>query len=76
MRNTAFDGAPEDGTYPYTMAFASSITMVDTQLDHATRAALPSQRFGQAIGWQYNKGEEHGVTEDFFSVSALISAGR
>jgi hypothetical protein len=76
MRKAPYDGAPPEGQYPYTMSFASSITMVDTQLDHATRAALPSQRFGQAVGWAYNKGEEFGVTEDFFSVSALISAGR
>lgn len=76
MRKSPYDGAPPEGTYDDVMAFAPSISMVDTQLDHATRAALPSQRFGQAVGWNYNKGEASGTNEDFFSVSALISAGR
>ena len=76
MRKSPFDDAPPEGQYEDVMAFAPSISMVDTQLDHATRAALPSQRFGQEIGWTYNKGEESGTDEDFFSVSALISAGR
>ena len=50
--------------------------MVDIQLDHATRAALPSQRFDGEVGWHFNKGEESGTTDDFFSVAALIQAGR
>jgi hypothetical protein len=76
MRKSPYDAAPPEGHYEDVMAFAPSIAMVDTQLDHATRAALPSQRFGQAVGWSYNKGEESGTDEDFFSVSALISGGR
>ncbi len=76
MGKSPYDDAPPDGQYENVMAFAPSIAMVDIQLDHATRAALPSQRFGQAVGWRYNKGDESGTNEDFFSVSALISAGR
>jgi hypothetical protein len=71
-----YAGAPPDGQYPYETLFSPSITMVDVQLDHATRAALPSQRFERAVGWHYNKGEEFDTVEDFFSVAALIQAGR
>ncbi len=76
MGKSPYDDAPPEGQYDHVMAFAPSIAMVDIQLDHATRAALPSQRFGQAVGWRYNQGDESGTNEDFFSVSALISAGR
>ena len=76
MAKEPYPDAPPEGRYEDVMAWAPSIAMVDTQLDHATRAALPSQRFGQAVGWQYNKGEESGTTEDFFSITELIAAGR
>ncbi len=71
-----YPGAPEEGRYDWEMAFLPSIVMADIQLDHATRAALPSHRFEREIGWRFNKGEEAGTTEDFFSVAALIQAGR
>jgi hypothetical protein len=76
MRNTPFDGAPPEGTYDDVMPFSPSIFMVDIQLDHATRAALPSHRFAREVGWKYNKGDESDTNEDFFSIAALISAGR
>jgi hypothetical protein len=50
--------------------------MADMQLDHATRAALPSQRFEREVGWRFNKGEAADTVEEFFSVAALIQAGR
>jgi hypothetical protein len=58
------------------MPFSPSIFMVDLQLDHATRVALPSHRFERAVGWYYNKGEESDTTEEFFSIAEMISAGR
>jgi len=76
MRNTPFEGAPPEGTYDDVMPFSPSIFMVDLQLDHATRVALPSHRFERAVGWNYNKGEESGTTEEFFSIAEMISAGR
>ena len=76
MRNTPFEGAPPEGTYDDVMPFSPSIVMVDTQLDHATRAALPSHRFEREVGWRYNKGEESGTNEEFFSIAEMISAGR
>jgi hypothetical protein len=71
-----YEGAPEEGQYPWEMLWTPSIVMVDVQLDHATRAALPSQRFEREIGWRFNKGDESDTNEDFFSVAALIQAGR
>jgi len=71
-----FEGAPPEGQYEDEMPFAPSIFMVDTQLDHATRAALPSHRFAREVGWRYNKGEESGTTEEFFSVAEMGAAGR
>jgi hypothetical protein len=76
MRNTPFEGAPPEGTYDDVMPFSPSIFMVDLQLDHATRVALPSHRFERAVGWNYNKGEESGTNEEFFSIAEMISAGR
>ncbi len=77
MAKEPFEGAPEEGRYDDIMPFLPSIFMVDIQLDHATRAALPSFRVEPgAIGWLYNKGEEAGTVEEFFSISALIQAGR
>jgi hypothetical protein len=71
-----YEGAPADGQYPWDTLWLPSIVMVDVQLDHATRAALPSQRFEREVGWHFNKGEEYDTVEDFFSVAALIQAGR
>jgi hypothetical protein len=72
----AHEGAPADGQYEWETLWLPSIVMVDVQLDHATRAALPSQRFEREVGWHFNKGEEYDTVEDFFSVAALIQAGR
>ena len=50
--------------------------MVDMQLKHATKAALPSQKFPGEEGWYFNPAEKSGTTEDFFTVAHLIAAGR
>ncbi len=70
MRKAPFDGATEE---PDTMPWLPSIFMVDIQLDHATRAALPSNRFEREVGWSFNKNQ---ATEDFFTIAHLISSGR
>jgi hypothetical protein len=61
--------------YPDEMIFAPAIVMVDMQLEHATRASLPSPRFPGEQGWYFNQGEETGVTDDWFTVAALVAAG-
>lgn len=74
FRKKAFDG-PDVIEYEDEMAFFPAIVMVDMQLEHATRAALPSHRFPGEQGWYYNQGEASGVTEDWFTVAALVEAG-
>jgi len=49
--------------------------MVDMQLSHATRSACPSPKVSGEQGWYFNKGADAGVTEDFFSISDLVSTG-
>ena len=61
--------------YPDEMPFQPSITMVDMQLSHATRAALPSNKFPGEEGWYFNQGEKTGLTEEFFTVAELIASG-
>ena len=71
-RRKAFDGAIE---YPDEQAFVPAIIMVDMQLEHATKAALPSHRFPGEQGWYFNQGEKAGITDDWFTVAALVGAG-
>jgi hypothetical protein len=73
FRRKAKDGAIE---YPDEMAFQPAIVMVDMQLEHATKAALPSLRFPGEQGWYFNQGEKAGITDDWFTVAALVAAGR
>jgi uncharacterized protein DUF1329 len=61
--------------YPDEMPFGPSITMVDVQLNHATKAALPSAKYPGEQGWYFNQGDKSGITEDFFTVSHLIESG-
>jgi hypothetical protein len=61
--------------YPDERPFAPAIVMVDMQLEHATKASLPSPRFPGEQGWYYHQGEKAGVTDDWFTVAALVAAG-
>ena len=72
FRKKAFDGAIE---YPDEWGFQPAIVMVDMQLEHATKAALPSLRFPGEQGWYFNQGERAGITDDWFTVAALVAAG-
>lgn len=62
-------------TYPDEMGFVPAIVMVDLQLEHATKAALPSHRYAGEQGWYFNQGEKAGVEPDWFTVAALVEAG-
>ncbi len=62
-------------TYPDEMDYLPSIIMVDMQLEHATKASLPSPRFPGEQGWYFHQGEAAGVTDDWFTVAALVAAG-
>ena len=72
-RTKAFEGAIE--TYGDEQPFQPAILMVDVQLEHATKAALPSHRYPGEEGWYFNKGEKYGVEPDWFTVQALVAAG-
>lgn len=61
---------------PFERRYFPSITMIDMQLEHATYCSLPSTRFPGEQGWYVNVGDAEGTTEDFFELSAIISAGR
>ena len=61
--------------YPEERIFAPAIVMVDMQLDHATKASIPSHRFPGEQGWYFNQGEQAGITDDWFTVAALVNAG-
>jgi len=61
--------------YEDEMPFAPAIVMVDMQLEHATKASLPSPRFPGEQGWYYHQGEKAGVTDDWFTGAALVNAG-
>ena len=62
--------------YEDEMPFAPAIVMVDMQLEHATKASLPSPRFPGEQGWYFHQGEKSGATDDWFTVAALVAAGR
>jgi hypothetical protein len=73
-RKRAFEGSTAID-YEDEMPFAPAIVMVDMQLEHATKASLPSLRFPGEQGWYYHQGEKAGVTPDWFTVAALVAAG-
>lgn len=62
--------------YDFEQQFLPAITMVDMQLEHATRCTLPSRRFPGEEGWYFNFGDEEGSTEDAFLIKTMIAAGR
>jgi hypothetical protein len=63
-------------TYEDEQTFLPAIVMVDMQLEHATKASLPSPRFPGEQGWYFNQGEKAGVTDDWFTVAAMVAAGK
>ena len=73
FRKQAFPGAHY--TYGTPVPFSPSIVMVDVQLQHATKAALPSLAYPGEEGWYFNKGAEVGDTADFFTIASMIEAG-
>jgi hypothetical protein len=75
FRRSAFGGGANAIQYPDEMGFIPAIDMVDMQLEHATRASLPSARFPGEQGWYFNQGEKVGDTPDWFTVAALVEAG-
>jgi hypothetical protein len=73
FRTQAFPGAHY--TYATPFSFGPAIMMVDTQLEHVTRAALPSPAYAGEEGWYFNHGAEVGTTKDFFTIAHMIETG-
>ncbi len=73
-KNQAFAGAKP--LYEEEEAFLPAIVMVDMQLNHATKASLPSHRFPGESGWYFHRGDAEGTTEDQFTIAELINSGR
>ena len=61
--------------YSEEMAFQNAFVMIDTQLAHATKGALPSTRSPGEECFFFNMGEKSGTTEDFFTIAHLIQSG-
>ena len=73
FRKEAFPGSPMK--YDEETPFPAAAVMVDIQLQHATRASLPSSRFPGEAGWYWHQGEKEGTTEDQFTIAELIGSG-
>ena len=63
---------------PDVRLFAYAYSVVDTQLQHSTRVAIPGLAFQHEAGWYLDLGPDAPSTvgEEWFSVQGLISAGR
>src|SRR5689334_17449406 len=72
-RKEAFPGSKVK--YEEDTPFPSAAVMVDIQLQHATKAALPSARFPGEPGWYWSMGDKEGTTEDQFTIAELIGSG-
>jgi Protein of unknown function (DUF1329) len=73
FRNKAFPGSKY--TYDTPFPFLPSIVMADIQLQHATKAALPSLAYPNEEGWFFNKGAAVGDQPDFFTIAHMIESG-
>lgn len=74
MKKEAIPGA-KVSVYDDEMPFQHGVLMVDTQLAHATKAALPSSKSKGEECIFFNMGEKSGTTEEFFSVAHLVASG-
>jgi hypothetical protein len=72
FRKQAFPGAKY--TYDTPFPFGPSIVMVDVQLQHATKAALPSLAYKGEEGWYFNKGAAEGDIPEFFTIAHMIES--
>jgi len=61
--------------YPEERMFIYAFTVVDMQLEHGTRVAIPGMAFQDEPGWYVDVGPKYGGEEEWFTIAALISAG-
>ena len=67
-----------DFAYPTERMFVYAFTVVDMQLLHGTRAAIPGMQFPEEPGWFIDIGfdNKHSVDEEWYTIAGLISGGR
>jgi len=61
--------------YPLPRMFIYGFTMVDMQMEHGTRVAIPGMAFQSEPGWYVDKGEKSGNVESWYTIASLVSAG-
>jgi hypothetical protein len=67
-----------DFEYDRERMFVYAFTVLDMQLLHGTRAAIPGMQFPNEPGWFIDIGfdNENSVDEDWFTIAGLLSAGK
>ena len=67
-----------DFTYPEERMFVYGFTVLDLQLGHGTRAAIPGMAFPEEAGWYLDRGMDapEAASVGWFSIPSLIAAGR
>jgi hypothetical protein len=67
-----------DFEYDRERMFVYAFTVLDMQLLHGTRAAIPGMQFPNEVGWFIDIGfdDENSVNEDWFTIAGLLSAGK
>jgi hypothetical protein len=74
FRKEAIPGA-KLSRYSEDMAYQNAFVMIDTQLVHMTKGALPSTRTQGEECIFFNLGAKSGTSEDFFTIANLIQGG-
>ncbi len=63
--------------YEDDMVYITAFTLVDMQLEHATRCQFPAPDMPESEeGWYYHFGAAEGVTPEVFSVQNFVGSGR
>ena len=67
-----------DYEYEEERMFVYAFTVLDMQLLHGTRAAIPGMQFPDEAGWYIDIGFDHkySVTEEWWTIASLIGQGR
>ncbi len=78
IRNSKRPHPHVDFEYEEERMFVYAFSVLDTQLEHATRAAIPGMAFPNEPGWYVDRGldDDHSVELSWYTVAALIQAGR
>ncbi len=78
MQNIRTDKRPNPKVafeYDAPRMFIYGFTIVDMQLQHGTRVAIPGMAFQEEPGWYIDVGEKYGGEESWFTIAALIRGG-